>query len=227
LRLDDRLFQLALEFFLARADRFRRDVAGVDEHEAASSCAAACHRLNRYLGAALLFAITTTLVFIFDRRTHQLIGSSTKFFLSRSLLPVWRPFSRTSRAREVRCQSGIVQNPPLQLQRCELVVVSICYALTGFLMPFYLQDILRLTSTTGRHTFYGAVDLDGGTGAGERLYDRPAGTAYSGDRRRRVHDYLSGAGGMLRTDSHWLLPAMLIVVGAITNGIFNPATRRL
>jgi MFS family permease len=30
-------------------------------------------------------------------------------------------------------------------------------------------------------------------------------------------------GGLLRTDSHWLLPAALIIVGAITNGIFNPA----
>jgi hypothetical protein len=30
-------------------------------------------------------------------------------------------------------------------------------------------------------------------------------------------------GGFLRVDSHWILPAALIVVGAITNGIFNPA----
>ena len=30
-------------------------------------------------------------------------------------------------------------------------------------------------------------------------------------------------GGFLRPDSHWILPALLIVVGAVTNGIFNPA----
>jgi MFS family permease len=30
-------------------------------------------------------------------------------------------------------------------------------------------------------------------------------------------------GGFLRTDSHWFLPTLLIVLGAITNGIFNPA----
>ena len=30
-------------------------------------------------------------------------------------------------------------------------------------------------------------------------------------------------GGLLRADSHWLLPATLIIVGAMTNGIFNPA----
>jgi MFS family permease len=32
-----------------------------------------------------------------------------------------------------------------------------------------------------------------------------------------------GIGGFLRVDSHWILPAPLIIVGAITNGIFNPA----
>jgi MFS family permease len=33
----------------------------------------------------------------------------------------------------------------------------------------------------------------------------------------------SAIGGFLRTDSHWLLPATLVIVGAVTNGIFNPA----
>ena len=30
-------------------------------------------------------------------------------------------------------------------------------------------------------------------------------------------------GGLLRTDSHWFLPALLIILSAITNGVFNPA----
>ncbi len=30
-------------------------------------------------------------------------------------------------------------------------------------------------------------------------------------------------GGLLRTDSHWFLPALLIILSAITNGLFNPA----
>ena len=30
-------------------------------------------------------------------------------------------------------------------------------------------------------------------------------------------------GGLLRIDSHWFLPTLLIVLSAITNGIFNPA----
>ena len=30
-------------------------------------------------------------------------------------------------------------------------------------------------------------------------------------------------GGLLRVDSHWFMPTLLVVVGAVTNGIFNPA----
>jgi len=148
-----------------------------------------------YLGAALLFAITTTLVFIFDRRTHQKIGSSTKFFLFDDLycLTGGPSRARVARAKSV-CQSGIVQNPPLQLQRCELVGGLDLLCAHGFSDAVLFAGYFASYADTGRHTFYGAVDLDGGTGAGERLYDRPAGTAYSGDRRRRVHDYLSGGG---------------------------------
>jgi len=39
-----------------------------------------------YLGAALLFAITSTLVFIFDRRTGEIIGGSVKLFLTGGFL---------------------------------------------------------------------------------------------------------------------------------------------
>src|SRR5262249_56595275 len=30
-------------------------------------------------------------------------------------------------------------------------------------------------------------------------------------------------GGLLRTDSNWFLPALLIILSAITKGMFNPA----
>ena len=47
--------------------------------------------------------------------------------------------------------------------------------------------------------------------------------AHPRDCGRGFYDHLFGRRGMLRTDSHWLLPTLVIVVGAITNGIFNPA----
>jgi EmrB/QacA subfamily drug resistance transporter len=177
-----------------------------------------------YLGAALLFAITTTLVFIFDRRTHQLIGSSTKFFLFAVLIASLVAFL----AHESRAKSPFVNLELFKIRRfsfsvVSLLVVSICYALTGFLMPFYLQDILRLTPTQVGMLFMApsilTVALAPVSGfMTDRLGPRIPATVGV------VFMTISlAAGGMLRTDSHWLLPTMLIVVGAITNGIFNPA----
>jgi len=177
-----------------------------------------------YLGAALLFAITTTLVFIFDRRTHQLIGSSTKFFLFAVFIASLAAFlAHESRARSPFVNLELFQIRPFSFSVVSLLVVSICYALTGFLMPFYLQDILRLTPTQVGILFMApsilTVALAPVSGfMTDRLGPRIPATVGV------VFMIISlVAGGMLRTDSHWLLPAMLIVVGAITNGIFNPA----
>lgn len=177
-----------------------------------------------YLGAALLFAVTTTLVFILDRRTHQLIGSSTKFFL----LAVFIGSLAAFLVHESRAQSPFVNLELFKIRRfsfsvVSLLVVSICYALTSFLMPFYLQDVLRLTPTEVGMLFMApsilTVALAPVSGyMTDRLGPRIPATAGV------VFMIISlAAGGMLRTDSHWLLPTLVIVVGAITNGIFNPA----
>jgi EmrB/QacA subfamily drug resistance transporter len=177
-----------------------------------------------YLGAALLFAVTTTLVFILDRRTHQLIGSSTKFFL----LAVFIGSLAAFLVHESRAQSPFVNLELFKIRRfsfsvVSLLVVSICYALTSFLMPFYLQDVLHLSPTQVGLLFMApsvlTVALAPVSGyMTDRLGPRIPATAGV------VFMIISlAAGGMLRTDSHWLLPTLVIVVGAITNGIFNPA----
>jgi MFS family permease len=104
-----------------------------------------------------------------------------------------------------------------------LLIVACCYALTGFLMPFYLQDILGLSATQVGLLFMApsilTVALAPLSGSlADRLGPRlPAslGVAFM---------ILSlGIGCVLRPDSQWWVPALLIIVGAITNGIFNPA----
>ncbi len=55
-------------------------------------------------------------------------------------------------AHESRAKTPFVNLELFKIRRfsfsvASLLVVSICYSLTGFLMPFYLQDVLRLTPT--------------------------------------------------------------------------------
>ncbi len=98
-----------------------------------------------------------------------------------------------------------------------------CYSLTGFLLPFYLQDILHLSPTKVGLLFMApsilTVALAPLSGyLADRLGPRIPATVGV------VFMVISlGIGGLLRVDSHWLLPTLLVVVGAITNGVFNPA----
>jgi len=101
-----------------------------------------------YLGAVLLFAITTTLVFLFDRRTHQIVGTVAQSGMLIALALCTVMFLM----HESRMKSPFVNLKLFRIRRfsfsvASLLIVSICYSLTGFLMPFYLQDVLRLSAT--------------------------------------------------------------------------------
>jgi EmrB/QacA subfamily drug resistance transporter len=177
-----------------------------------------------YLGAALLFAITTTLVFLFDRRTQQVIGGPAQIALGLVSFACLATFL----FHEARTANPFVNLDLFKIRRfsfsvISLLVIAICYALTGFLMPFYLQDVLRLTPTQVGVLFMAPSALTVALAPlSGYLTDRlgPRIPATFGVAFMIVS---LAAGGILRTDSHWLLPAALIVVGAITNGIFNPA----
>jgi len=129
---------------------------------------------------------------------------------------------------ESRAKSPFVNLELFKIRRfsfsvISLLVIASCYTLTGFLMPFYLQDVLRLSPTQVGILFMAPSIL---TVALAPL------SGYLADRLGpRIPATLGvlfmivslGVGGLLRADSHWFLPALLIVVGAVTNGIFNPA----
>ena len=177
-----------------------------------------------YLGAALLFAITTTLVFLFDRRTHQVIGDSVQTLLVIVLLGSFAGFLM----HESRTKNPFVNLELFKIRRfsfsvISLLVIGMCYSLTGFLLPFYLQDVLHLSATQVGMLFMAPSVLTVALAPlSGYLTDRlgPRVPASCGVLFMIVS---LAVGGLLRTDSHWLLPALLVIVGAITNGIFNPA----
>jgi MFS family permease len=177
-----------------------------------------------YLGAALLFAITTTLVFLFDRRTHQMTENSAQALLIIVLLGSLVGFL----VHESRTKNPFVNLELFKIRRfsfsvISLLVIGMCYSLTGFLLPFYLQDVLHLSPTQVGMLFMAPSVLTVALAPlSGYLTDRlgPRVPATCGVLFMVVS---LAVGGLLRTDSHWLLPAGLIVVGAITNGIFNPA----
>jgi MFS family permease len=104
-----------------------------------------------------------------------------------------------------------------------LLVIAMCYTLTGFLMPFYLQDILGLSpSQMGILFMLPSILTVALAPLSGYLTDRvgPRLPASLGVTFMLVS---LGIGYVLRADSPVWLPTALIVIGAITNGIFNPA----
>jgi EmrB/QacA subfamily drug resistance transporter len=177
-----------------------------------------------YLGAALLFATTSALVMLLDRRTQQMIAVSSKAALA--VLFCLCLIGLIS--HETRTKTPIINLTLFKIRRFSMSVISLlvvasCYALTGFLLPFYLQDVLGLTPTHVGLLFMApsviTVALAPASGyLADRVGPRiPASTGVA------FMIVSLGLGGFLRVDSHWILPALLIIVGAITNGIFNPA----
>jgi EmrB/QacA subfamily drug resistance transporter len=177
-----------------------------------------------YLGAALLFAITSTLVFLFDRRTGQALGGSLKMVLSAVFCASLFAFL----FHESHTASPFVNLQLFKIRRfsfsvVSLLIVAMCYSLTGFLLPFYLQDILGLSPTKVGILFMApsvlTVALAPLSGyLSDRLGPRiPATLGVS------LMVLSLAIGGLLRIDSHWLMPTLLVIVGAATNGIFNPA----
>jgi EmrB/QacA subfamily drug resistance transporter len=177
-----------------------------------------------YLGAALLFATTSALVMLLDRRTQQMIAVSSKAALA--VLFCLCLIGLIS--HETRTKTPIINLTLFKIRRFSMSVISLlvvasCYALTGFLLPFYLQDVLGLTPTHVGLLFMApsviTVALAPASGyLADRVGPRiPASTGVA------FMIVSLGLGGFLRVDSHWILSALLIIVGAITNGIFNPA----
>jgi hypothetical protein len=102
-----------------------------------------------YLGAALLFATTSALVMLLDRRTQQMIPVSLKVALAVLFIVCLVGLI----LHETKASNPILNLRLFRIRRfsmsvTSLLVVASCYSLTGFLLPFYLQDVLGLTATS-------------------------------------------------------------------------------
>jgi EmrB/QacA subfamily drug resistance transporter len=177
-----------------------------------------------YPGAVLLFATATTLVLVLDRRNLEAIGGAAKLALALAFVGSLS----TLLVHERRTSNPFVNLSLFRIRlfsmsALSLAIVAMCYALMGFLLPFYLQDVLGLSPTTVGLLFATApITTIPCAWLSGHLADRwgPRGPATIGVAFLVLSLSL---GLLLRPDSHWLLPGLMLVIGGITNGIFNPA----
>lgn len=177
-----------------------------------------------YLGATLLFVSAMALVLILDRR----LVSWEQVGLKAVLAPVFVACSLGFVFWERRVPSPIVnlelfRNRMFALSTVSLLIVATTYVVISLLLPFYLQDILRLSpSFIGLLFMIAPVFTIAVAPASGSMADRygPRFPATIGAAALLASVLL---GAVLRQDSHWVLPTLILALGGLANGFFNPA----
>ncbi len=180
-----------------------------------------------YIGAALVFAATTTLILLFDRRSLEIMGGEIKIAIAVVFLGcVAGLIAYESKAESPFLNLSLFKIRLFSCSAVSLLIISTCYSIPFFLLPFYLQNVLSLSPS-----FIGLLFMV-----------PPIMTVvlapFSGTIADRFGPRFPASFGIIfltsslllgyyfQPNSHWLLPGSMIALGAITNGIFNPANSK-
>jgi MFS family permease len=177
-----------------------------------------------YLGAMLLVATISSLILIFDRRTYEIIGHSLKMGLGAVFLVCLAALIfHESKAKNPIVNLALFKIRRFSFSAISLIVMAICYSLTSFLMPFYLQGVLHLSASIVGVLFMVPSILTVALAPVSGYMTDRYGPRTPATLGAAIMVMSVGVGWLLRPDSDWLLPTLLIVLSAITNGLFNPA----
>ncbi len=175
-----------------------------------------------YVGAALLIALTVMLTLLLDRRSVETLGAER----STVLVVVFGATLVGFLVHERRVVSPVVNLALFTIRMFTFSVLSLLLIATtisvmSFLMPFYIQDVLGFSASFMGLIFLAAPVFTIGLAAvSGRLTDRigPRIPASIG-----VLATMSAfaIGFVLRVDSHWLLPTLMMALLGIGSGFFN------
>jgi len=175
-----------------------------------------------YLGAVLLIVLTVTLTLLLDRRSAETIGAERTGVLALVFGATVLGFL----AHERRSVNPVVNLSLFKIRMFTFSIVSLLLIATttsvlGFLMPFYIQDVLHFSPSFMGLIFLAApVFTIGLATVSGQLTDR------IGPRVPASIGVLTTMGAFaiglfLRMDSHWILPTIMLGLVGVGSGFFN------
>ena len=187
-----------------------------------SAAAPVRHRAIDSVGAGLLVLLSVALTLLLDRRSAEMLAGSTRAMLAVGFvggLVVFLLHER--RAVEPIVNLELFRIRMFSFSVLSLLVISTTTSALAFLLPFYLQDVLRLSPSAMGLLFLAApvftIALAPVSG---RLSDRV------GPRLPTSIGVLAtmgafGIGVVLQVDSHWMLAVLLLALTGVGTGFFN------
>ncbi|HEY7321344.1 MAG TPA: MFS transporter [Candidatus Binatia bacterium] len=176
-----------------------------------------------YLGAALLVLATIALIVIIDHRIMEIVGGKLWIgiivvFAALLLGFLWREWTATSPILDL----SLFRIRMFTLSGLSLLLVGVAQVMVGFVLPFYLQDILHLSPSFMGLLFISApvftVTLSPIAGwAADKVGPRLPSTMGI--------LFLVGAafiGGFLRADSNWTSAVIVLALWGLATALFYP-----
>jgi EmrB/QacA subfamily drug resistance transporter len=177
-----------------------------------------------YFGAVLLVAATVSLIAIVDHRIMESVDGRARVGLVAGFIVCFTCFL----VREWSTPSPILDLALFKirmftLSSLSLLLVGVAQVMIGFVLPFYLQEVLQLSPSFMGFLFISApvftVTLSPLVGwAVDRVGPRLPATV-------GIAFLMSAAflGGFLRTNSHWMFAVAVLALWGLATSLFFPA----
>jgi EmrB/QacA subfamily drug resistance transporter len=175
-----------------------------------------------YLGAAILVVLTVLLTLVVDRRSAEAIGAgSSSVMLVAFALGLAGFLVHERRAVNPVVNLGLFRIRMFVFSVLSLLVFATTSSVLTFLLPFYIQDVLHRSPSFMGLLFLSApvLTISLAVLAGH-LTDR-VGPRIPATIGLSVIMAAFAIGVVLRVDSHWILPALLLACTGIGQGFFN------
>ena len=175
-----------------------------------------------YLGAALLIVLTVMLTLVLDRRAAVTLGAERTGVMAVVFVATLLGLL----AHEHRTVSPIVNLALFKIRMFTFSVLSLLLLATttsvlGFLLPFYIQEVLHYSPSFMGLIFLAApiftIALAPVSG---QLTDR-IGPRIPASIGVLMTMTAFAVGLLLRTDSHWMLPTLVMALFGLGSGLFN------
>jgi EmrB/QacA subfamily drug resistance transporter len=174
-----------------------------------------------YLGALLLIAATVALVAVIDHRVMESLAPELRWVLVAAFVLFFLGFLQRERSTPSPILDlSLFRIRMFSLSSATLMLVGVSQVMIGFVLPFYLQDVLRLTPSFIGLLFVSApvftVTLSPLVGwAVDKMGPRlPATVGIV---------FLAAAGffgSLLRTDSHWTAAMGVLMLWGLASALF-------
>jgi len=175
-----------------------------------------------YAGAGLLVALTIMLTVLLDERAARMIGDGRKAAMALLFAATLVGFV----ARETWAADPVVNLSLFRIRMFTFSVLSLLLVATAtsmamFLMPFYLQDVLRLSPSFMGVLFLAAPIFTIACANMSGLLTDRIGPRVPASIGVLLTLLAFAVGVLLKADSGWLWPTLLLALTGLGSGFFN------